>query len=357
MRPVVVVSRNPAIAIGLQRFSEDVVGLRPDGARPWREEAAASSAVVLDLGSPEVAGEAVALLRGDGVGIPIVLIGGPQAGWEELAGSGGGAMALVPLPLSLTVLTSELERLLGDAVAAPVEPPTDPELKREPEPAKPSTPAKDHVSTVVPTTVPPWRNIDPLTAPIAAMPPTAAPVASAAPEHPSTPRGLGTTASLVDRLLPVTSELTHLSDAADAVTDEAVERTGAEAGVLLMPDGLEWRVEGARGLRPLEERLRLTDDHWLVSTVITDRKGILIVDSDITRERMRNAPLASRRHLLALPFPHVAALLLLAREDDPFLEEHLTLLLELAAEGEELLVEGLQLRALARALSPFTDFD
>jgi hypothetical protein len=147
-----------------------------------------------------------------------------------------------------------------------------------------------------------------------------------------------------------------LDETAAVVVDDAVIRSQADAGVLLIPDGPLWRVAAGVALRPLEYRLQLTDESWLIANVAGAGKGILIQDSDVARQNLRGAPLASRGHLLAVPVPDVHAVLLLARDrDEPFTERTLGALADLAAESAPLLLRAMDLRVLARALARHLD--
>jgi hypothetical protein len=125
---------------------------------------------------------------------------------------------------------------------------------------------------------------------------------------------------------------------------------------LLVPDEGAWRVAAGVGLRPLEHRYELHGDSWLVQQVAQAHKGVIVEESDIARDQLQGAPLASWRHLLAAPIPEIEALLLLARrEDPPFDEGDLTVLATLGAEAGALLSAAVDTRSLARAMWEFRD--
>jgi hypothetical protein len=135
-----------------------------------------------------------------------------------------------------------------------------------------------------------------------------------------------------------------------------VERVAADAGALLVPDEGRWRVAAGVGLRPLERRYELSRQSWLVQEIADQRLGLIIEDTDIARQPLQGAPLASMRHLLAAPVPRVDAILLLGRMSDPPFDERA--LTELAAIGKEagpLLSAALDVRLLARSLQGFSD--
>jgi hypothetical protein len=71
---------------------------------------------------------------------------------------------------------------------------------------------------------------------------------------------------------------------------------------------------------------------------------------------LHGAPLASRRHLLAVPVPTVEGLLLVARDEDPaFTEDDVLNLARVGQEAAPLLSAALDTRALARALAELSD--
>ncbi|MFZ0324567.1 MAG: GAF domain-containing protein, partial [Actinomycetes bacterium] len=161
---------------------------------------------------------------------------------------------------------------------------------------------------------------------------------------------------LVAALLPLRDQLYGLAETADVVVADALTRLRVDGAALMVPDGDAWRVAAGHGLRPLEVRYQLTADSWLVQRVAEDSRGVIVEGSDIARHALRGAPLASRRHLLAVPVPMVGAILVLARDDDPsFDETDLAQLAALAREAGPLLQEAINLRALARVLEPMQD--
>jgi hypothetical protein len=157
---------------------------------------------------------------------------------------------------------------------------------------------------------------------------------------------------LLDRI----DGLYTLDETSSVIVDDAVVRGMADAGVLLVPDGALWRVAAGVGIRPLEYRLQLTEDSWLIENVAAAGKGILVQDSDVARQNLRGAPLASHAHLLAVPVPKIHAVLVLARDrDEPFTEPTLAVLADLAVESAPLLQEAIDLRDLARGLARHLD--
>jgi hypothetical protein len=162
----------------------------------------------------------------------------------------------------------------------------------------------------------------------------------------------------VRRLLPDAEGFFTLEEAATVIVEDAVLRTRAEAGALLVPDDTSWRVAGGVGLRPLEFRLQLTDTSWLVANIANAGKGVIIEDSDVARHDLRGAPLASRTHLMAAPVSGVHGVLLLSRDGaEPFSEASLGALAGLAEEAGPLLRQAMDVRTLARALARHLDLE
>lgn len=198
--------------------------------------------------------------------------------------------------------------------------------------------------------------IEPTSLPQVPPPPPAIPEPSPPPDlaQSSRPADLGT-GQLVRLLQERLSDLVSVAEVADAVIADAVDRVKATAGALLVPDGESWRVSGGVGLRALEERLVLDEESWLVIEVARAGQGVIVEDSDIARNPLKGAPLASWQHLLLAPIARVEAILVLARADSPFDESDLTRLIGLSKEAGPLLQTAMETRALARSLAAFTD--
>jgi hypothetical protein len=175
---------------------------------------------------------------------------------------------------------------------------------------------------------------------------------------PESPADAAEAATLVRLLATRVNDLYGVRETADVVIADAVERTVSAAGALLVPDGGRWRVAAGVHLRPLEHRYELDADSWLVNEIARGHRGAIIEDTDIARSPLHGAPLASHRHLLAVPIPTVEGLLLVARNDDPpFTQDDLLILARVGQEAAPLLSAALETRTLARALSEFRDDD
>ncbi len=100
----------------------------------------------------------------------------------------------------------------------------------------------------------------------------------------------------VDALLAGVDDLLGLEEVSHAVCEQAAEAVGADAVALLVPDDRVWRVSGGVGVRPLEERIVVEPDHWLVTQMMTHMRGAVIDRSDVARvppdERSAGLPAA-----------------------------------------------------------------
>ncbi|HET7736865.1 MAG TPA: hypothetical protein VFK52_12880, partial [Nocardioidaceae bacterium] len=130
---------------------------------------------------------------------------------------------------------------------------------------------------------------------------------------------------------------------------------GCEASVVLVRDGDSWRVAAGEHLRPLEERLQVAGDHWLVKEVVDSHHGVTITDTDIARTRLGGAPLASWPNLMALPVDDVQAFVVLARTAKAFTRKELNLARrEIDTFGDQI-HDAIDVRALARRMREFLD--
>jgi CheY-like chemotaxis protein len=165
------------------------------------------------------------------------------------------------------------------------------------------------------------------------------------------------TGDLVRLLHQRAGDLYGVSDTAQVLADDVIERADADAAAILVPDGPVWRVSGGVGLRPLERRLVLEDSHWLITEIGSAGRAVLIEDTDIIRQQLSGAPLAAWRHLLAVPVPDVRAIVVLARgqEGGPFTDRDLSAVIAPVREAAALLAQAVQTRRLARALGPLQE--
>jgi hypothetical protein len=344
------------------------------------------------------------------VGVPVLVVANASQGWDLTAAHAGPATSFLPLPISLPGLTGELERLLAGGPVAVAPPANESELLSavaasvgltvsdaghlarddDPRPSAAANAAALDTAVVDPAPEPPEateateRVIEvppvlpplpqPPKPPVPPVPPTeppppvpaAPPAVAAPPVAPPVPaRTALTTLSapplgadvLVDALTEHAGELLGVAECAEVVVAEFAERVGADAAVLLLPDGHEWRVAGGLNLRPLEHRARLDAEHWLVHSVALDGQGLVVDDTDGARDQLHGAPLASWPRLVAVPVPGVGGLFLAARHGAAFQESVLSAAVDVANEAAPLLRDALAVRTLARALAPLADLD
>lgn len=385
MRRILVVSRSPTMAVSLGHRRYDVVDLRPPALTSWlRQGHGPADAVVVDLDTTAETMATVQELRTKIPRAPILVVTAVDRDALDL-GAHAGVHAL-PLPVTRTVLLATLRRLLGRSLRRP------PPVIRASTPTATGRRAVRHRAEALPAAEPAEpaeaAAVEDTAAGAPAAEPAApneqAPVPAAADGWPGPANPLWTEDELpgggesapaqdrvveatVDRyVLPAVADLVrHLtnriddvfgvSDTAQVVAAQVVEQAGADAGALLLPDGGRWRVAGAVGLRPLEQRYELARDAWLVSRVAASHRGLIVEESDIVRRELHGAPLAHWRHLMAVPVLVVEGVVLLARTATPFTEPELALAARLAADAGPPLAAAIEVRRLARLLEPFAE--
>ena len=165
--------------------------------------------------------------------------------------------------------------------------------------------------------------------------------------------------SLVAGLLDVSERLYGVRETGTAVAGHVKDAVGIDAVAVLIPDGQLWTIVGAIGHRHLEERLSLSEDHWLVQEVSGAHHGVVIEDTDIARNRLAGAPLAAWPHLMSCPLPDVRGLVILARSSNgpPFTARDLGHASTALVDADSLFRTSLQLRELARRLRTFAELE
>lgn len=175
----------------------------------------------------------------------------------------------------------------------------------------------------------------------------------ARPQRPAPTRRQLSTAALVAALLDRAPGLLGLHAVAAAVADDACARAAGSGSAVLVADGGHCVVAAGVGLRPLEERLQLDGDHWLVREVVGAGHGLIVEDTDIARRDLVGAPLSASEHLLVVPITSVGGLVIVARDGDgaAFASTDLAAVARLATEAADPLREAMQVRELRRALA------
>ena len=162
-----------------------------------------------------------------------------------------------------------------------------------------------------------------------------------------------TTASLVAALLERVPSLLEVDAVAAAMADDACQRAEADAAAILLNEDGRYVLAAGMGLGPLEHRLELDSDHWLVREVVRAGHGLIVEDTDIARLRLMGAPLSDSQHLLVVPITDVGAMVMVARDAEgvAFTSTDLAAVTRLTAEAAGPLREVLQLRELGRRLA------
>lgn len=145
-----------------------------------------------------------------------------------------------------------------------------------------------------------------------------------------------------------------VTDVGNVLLQAAVADTDADSGVVLLREEGEWLVVAGVGLRPLEYRARLHDDHWVVRSATTLGAVVRIEDTDVARQRLAGLPIAGSRNLLLAALGDQQALLAVGRTE-PFVEQDVATLAELCREALGHLDAAVKLRLLARALADYDD--
>jgi hypothetical protein len=162
---------------------------------------------------------------------------------------------------------------------------------------------------------------------------------------------------LVRKLSGVTRRLESPAQVGERIAALAKEVLSADAAAVLVPDEGGWSVAAGVNVRPVQTRLRLRADHWVIREVLRAGNGLVIEDTDLARGRLAGVPLSQWKHLLALPVPAADSLLILTRADRPFESKDLSRLSRALAGETARLNQALETRDLARDLERFTDED
>lgn len=390
-----VVTKRAGLALTMQSPSHRFTEVRPVTdwlGRQWTEDV-----LVLDLETADLTLDAIETLRESGVNSPIIVVANESDGWDEVIAlhsdlflvslpvTPASLMVTVdraartgqPSPLSVTAALNLTEPAPGSELepepALEPEPEVQPEIDLEPDlqsaplvlsgPASESPPETRRATRSGRTGVGRRGRVDQVpgqqarrAAPEASPPMAPPPLAAAPPEVvAATPSHRGDPVGLVRGLTTLVDRLTSVPAAAEALRTRCASAVRCEASAVLVPDGSAWRVSAGEHLRPLEERLQIDQTHWLVAEVVKAGHGVIILDTDIARTRLTGAPLASWPNLLALPVTEVGALVLLARQSQPFGRGDLTKGQRAIGQAAVDLRAALDVRSLSRALARFVD--
>jgi hypothetical protein len=356
---IAVATKRAGISLTLRSKAHDLIEVRPTGA--WLERAWAEDVVVLDLDMADKTRSAIEELRAQHEGRPIVVVAGEGDEWNDLK-IAFPDLLVVPLPVTAATLLDTVDRAAALAAARLVSATKDPAVSTE-------VHADEATVADSPTIVTAAR--EPHPEPAAAPGLKATPTKHKAPTRRITPAAAAGSEDrdvltipepassrvvhYVELLLRDVNVLPRLARTAEVVRKDATAAVPAEASVVLVPDGEVWRVEAGHNLRPLEERLQIDPTHWLVAEVAMQRRGLMIRNTDIARNRLAGAPLASWANWLAMPVGDTDVIVVLAREDRPFAKADMARATKAIAHLTADVRHAVAVRALARALADFRD--
>ncbi len=370
MTSIVVVTKRAGLTLTMQSPGHHYIEVRP--AAGWLDRSWTEDVLVLDLEAADVALEAIESLRTAGVDSPVIMVANDTDGWDEVIAVHTD-LFLVSLPISPTSLLSTVDRAARANRSSPLAAATAtahsltgtrteevvaPELPRPlPEVLEPVVPAPAPPEEPVAKPAPTPRPTVPAVPPVATSPARTVAPATPAPSEPETTskKRRDDPISMVRTLQEVVGHLSRLHEVAELLRRRCTDAVTSEASAVLVPDGEVWRVSAGAHLRPLEERLQITADHWLITEIVRAGHGVLIRDTDVARTRLSGAPLASWPNLMALPIREVDALVLLARKTKPFGRGDLTKGSQAIGQAAIQLKEAFDVRSLARALATFVD--
>jgi len=346
-RRVVVISRNPTMTWGLTIPGCEIDSVRPQHFGEWVTNASDETVdlIVLDVSDSSEAIEGVSLLRANARLAPILLIAGDGEGWDRDDVRNLPGTRMLPLPVDRQLLLLTIGQLLEIDVAT-------------------DTPALiDAGATSAEPAVagPPPKMVN-MSERRAAIPPT---VAEPRVIPVSTSTASAPTADVADdphaaaRLLLRRADRVYgVGETAWAILCDTEEHVRQDAACLMVHDDMdgEWHVVAHRGLAHVERHMRLGADSWWIASVVHGGQAAILTNDRGSSLTTAQAPLSRRKQLLAFAIPGIDALLLIARDDDiAFDETDLDAIVSITEEGGALLADAVDIRRLARALSPLIE--
>jgi hypothetical protein len=355
---VAVVTKRTGVTLTLGSKTHHLVEVRPGG--EWLERSWVEDVIILDLETAEATSAAVERLRIMDASKPIVVIAADGAPWDRLT-TEFPDLFVVPLPITASTLLDTVDRARAaslavaathsargvDVAAPPVT--VTPELIPVPTASDQPAPADREHARPIGRRARTRPESDPAALPTLPAALAVALEALSAPMESPDPMGK------VRGLLVEVGRLPRVADTAAVILSRATEAAAADAAAVLVPDDGVWRVEAGSGLRPLEVRLQIDSSHWLVTEIAVGRRGLLIKNTDVARNQLAGAPLASWANLLAVPVAS-DAFLLLAREHSPFTRDDLTQVVGAMAGIDAPMNDAIDVRRLARKMIDYLDF-
>ena len=372
MDRVLLVTRYPTRAIELRRQEFEVLDFRSrEDVEPGTGRDVSAALVDL-LELADVRG-VIATVRGDAPQVPIVVLGPQQEPWQALEED--GFTLLVAPPVSFEQVAGALRSLIQPE---PVPHPTSDEWS----PLEEERAADD----VGPGAGPRLASVDPSEAVTSEASPEVEPADGSEPtdeadqpeEHSradpvddaqgnrprrpwlfarrrplsQSPRPMGWRETAVQLVRQLGAAPT-VTGACNTFCAELATRCAADAVAVLVRDGDRWQIEGSIGLRPLEHRLGLDSDDWLVRKLRLGPPVVVIPDTDMVRGELAFTPLASRPRLLAACFGDLESIILVGRTTEPFTRDDVAILTARIADFAEELGDALEARAVAQEMARF----
>lgn len=347
---IAVVTRRTGVTLTLRNNTHELFEVRP--VHDWLARSWVEDVIVLDLETPQATLEAVEHFGVLVPGRPIVVIASDDDPWNELTALYPDLL-VVPLPITASTLLDTVDRAasLARTGAPPAEShvPTAPAIQLTAPAVRPAAAPGSAAGT---SPVIPQPHTEPAADDRAPRP--------AEPTHPTSDTGRSEASqsqqamATTRALLREVGRLPRVADTAALILKRATQTAAADASAVLVPDDGVWRVAASEGLRPLEERLQIDASHWLIAEIAFGHRGLLIKNTDVARNQLSGAPLASWANLMAVPLS-ADGLMIMARERAAFTRGDLTRVAEAVAGSDDAMADALDVRRLARKMISYLD--
>jgi hypothetical protein len=157
--------------------------------------------------------------------------------------------------------------------------------------------------------------------------------------------------ALASRLVAGVGHVASVGATAQALADDIARTGSADAAVLVQSATGDWEVAGGVGLRSFEWGQVVDERHWLVGAGRDRGPALLIADTDLVRNQLVGAPLASRRQLVRT-HAHTTRLMAVAGwSTDAMGPERVALVTAAVARHEAAVADAIELRYLVQALA------
>jgi len=378
MSRVVSVSRRATHLIELQRQGFEVLDL-PSGSVPREQDMDDTTAVLLDVGDLEKTASTVRAIRTLDPTVPVVVLGGSEEDWTALE-SDGHTLVVVP-PVSFEQVAAALRSLDPPSPSTvSVETVLEAVTLGAPEVGQSDTDqadASDEPSDRESADASERAKFPVVDQPVskdAAGPPADASVRTAGPTtgapiqrrlNQILARGAHRSATVTAAgegqdwrdaaglVLNAVADLPSPAEASDSLAHALLDVVAADAVAILVSDDDRWRVSGGVGVRPIETRLTLAAEDWLISELQLGLPVVAIPDTDARRAELAFTPLARQTSLLGALLSDSQVLAIVGRNSAPFESDEVADVLECLRRRVCALTEALDARDVARRLARF----